>query len=313
MAGGQNNTASGVQATVGGGVWDAALGSYATVGGGWGNVASNYLSTIAGGHNNVAMGNSATICGGYANTANGSGAFVGGGGYDGSSYHANAASGAASVVSGGLNNSGGGLYAVVGGGGGNSAAGNYATIPGGAYNLASGAYSFAAGRYAEAQHTGAFVWADSQAPLFSSSVNDSVSFRCQGGVTFTSASGAGNSTVSWAPGNGSWQFSSDRNLKECFATVDTRTLLEKISQLPITEWNYIGYAQRHIGPMAQDWQALFPLNDSDTMLNSADVAGISVAAIQGLNQKLNEKDAEIQALKQSVAELKAMVEKLAGK
>jgi cell division protein FtsB len=56
------------------------------------------------------------------------------------------------------------------------------------------------------------------------------------------------------------------------------------------------------------------------MLNSADVAGVSLAAIQGLNQKveaqsvqMQAKDAEIQDLKQSVAELKAMVEKLAGK
>jgi prefoldin subunit 5 len=34
------------------------------------------------------------------------------------------------------------------------------------------------------------------------------------------------------------------------------------------------------------------------------------AAIQGLNQKLNEKDAEIQAFKQSVAELKETLTKL---
>ena len=44
-----------------------------------------------------------------------------------------------------------------------------------------------------------------------------------------------------------------------------------------------------------------------------DADGVALAAIQGLNQKLNEKDAEIQDLKQSVAKLKAMVEELAGK
>jgi len=44
-----------------------------------------------------------------------------------------------------------------------------------------------------------------------------------------------------------------------------------------------------------------------------DEEGVALAAIQGLNQKLNEKDAEIQDLKQNVAELKAMVQKLAGK
>jgi phage shock protein A len=42
-----------------------------------------------------------------------------------------------------------------------------------------------------------------------------------------------------------------------------------------------------------------------------DESGMALAAIQGLNQKLNEKDAEIQALKQSVAELKETLTKLA--
>ena len=56
--------------------------------------------------------------------------------------------------------------------------------------------------------------------------------------------------------------------------------------------------------MARDFHARFPLNDSDTTLNDADLFGVASASIQGLNQKLKEKDAEIQALKESVAELK---------
>ena len=98
--------------------------------------------------------------------------------------------------------------------------------------------------------------------------------------------------------------------------MDTRSLLEKIGQLPITEWNYIGYAQRHIGPVAQDWHALFPLNASNTTLNDADLHGVELAAIQGLNQKveetLKEKDARISALETELAKLKQMVEKLAS-
>ena len=38
--------------------------------------------------------------------------------------------------------------------------------------------------------------------------------------------------------------------------------------------------------------------------------GVALAALQGLNQKLEEKDVEIQALKQSVAELKQLVSQL---
>jgi phage shock protein A len=48
-----------------------------------------------------------------------------------------------------------------------------------------------------------------------------------------------------------------------------------------------------------------------------DEEGIALAAIQGLNQKLEDqlktKDAEIQELKQNMAELKKMVQSLAEK
>ncbi len=40
--------------------------------------------------------------------------------------------------------------------------------------------------------------------------------------------------------------------------------------------------------MAQDFHRLFPLNDDDKMLEDADLHGVELAAIQGLNQKLQE-------------------------
>ena len=64
--------------------------------------------------------------------------------------------------------------------------------------------------------------------------------------------------------------------------------------------------------MAQDFHAAFGLGADDKHIADVDEGGVALAAIQGLNQKLNAKDAEIQDLKQSVAELKALVEKLAG-
>ena len=72
------------------------------------------------------------------------------------------------------------------------------------------------------------------------------------------------------------------------------------------EWNYKGYDQRHVGPMAQDFHAAFPFNENDKMLNSADVAGVSLAAIQGLNQELNDKQAEIAELRGKVAKMDAL-------
>ena len=60
----------------------------------------------------------------------------------------------------------------------------------------------------------------------------------------------------------------------------------------------------NIGPMAQDFKAAFYPGRDDKSITTLEYDGVELAAIQGLNQKLNEKDAEIQALKQSVAELK---------
>ncbi len=72
-------------------------------------------------------------------------------------------------------------FGTVSGGAGNSAA-LYATVPGGRDNTAAGSYSFAAGRNAKADHSGVFVWADSQTTEFRSSANNQFLIRAAGGV-----------------------------------------------------------------------------------------------------------------------------------
>ena len=46
------------------------------------------------------------------------------------------------------------------------------------------------------------------------------------------------------------------------------------------------------------------------MIGFVDEQGVALAAIQALNQKLNERDSEIQQLSQSVAQLEALVAEL---
>ena len=116
----------------------------------------------------------------------------------------------------------------------------------------------------------------------------------------------------------SWINSSDRNLKRDFAAVDTKAVLEQVAALPVQTWSYKAQpGEKHLGPVAQDFHAAFGLGADDVSIATVDEGGVALAAIQGLNRKLeNEakaKDAEIQQLKQSVAELKTMVEKLASK
>jgi hypothetical protein len=91
---------------------------------------------------------------------------------------------------------------------------------------------------------------------------------------------------------------SDRNLKENFETVDSREVLEKVAAMPISRWNFIGDAGTpHIGPMAQDFHAAFGTGTDDKHIATVDADGVALAAIQGLNAKLAEKEAEIAELK----------------
>jgi len=93
---------------------------------------------------------------------------------------------------------------------------------------------------------------------------------------------------------------SDRNAKENFTAINVSDILAKIAALPVTRWNYKtdSHAEQHIGPMAQDFQAAFQLSADDKHISVVDEGGVALAAIQGLNRKLDQKDAEIQALKQ---------------
>jgi hypothetical protein len=106
---------------------------------------------------------------------------------------------------------------------------------------------------------------------------------------------------------------SDRNAKKNFRPVDTVAVLEKLAAIPIERWNYQWEKDSdvpHLGPMAQDFKGAFYPGRDDKTISMLEFDGVALAALQGLNRKLEEKDAEIQALKQSVAELKQLVSQL---
>jgi hypothetical protein len=111
---------------------------------------------------------------------------------------------------------------------------------------------------------------------------------------------------------------SDRNAKEAFTPVNAREVLDKVSRLPITEWQYKTQAgARHLGPMAQDFHAAFDLGRDDRHITTVDEDGVALAAIQGLNEKLEaqarDKDQRIQQLENSVEALKTLVNQLAAR
>jgi hypothetical protein len=104
---------------------------------------------------------------------------------------------------------------------------------------------------------------------------------------------------------------SDRNAKENFAPVSPREVLGKVAALPISTWNYKEMRDgRHMGPMAQDFHAAFGLGGSDTTITTVDPDGVALAAIQGLNELLKEKDTKIAHLEQRLTELEKLVHTL---
>jgi hypothetical protein len=142
-----------------------------------------------------------------------------------------------------------------------------------------------------------------------------------GGATFSSGAVGPNQNVIWVPGSASWSFTSDRNAKDRVEPVDTQSVLDKVTRIAINEWSYIGYDQRHIGPMAQDFHEQFPLNENDKALNDADLHGVTLAAIQGLNEKVEsgkqKTESRVQQLEQKleqketeITELKVRLQKL---
>jgi hypothetical protein len=120
-------------------------------------------------------------------------------------------------------------------------------------------------------------------------------------------------------GSGSWSTLSDRSAKEEFHAVDVREVLDRLVAVPISNWNYKTQDKsiRHLGPMAQDFRAAFNLGEDNRHIAEVDEGGVALAAIQGLNQKveqqaaqLKEKDEAIQELGKNLAELKELVSKL---
>jgi Chaperone of endosialidase len=106
---------------------------------------------------------------------------------------------------------------------------------------------------------------------------------------------------------------SDRNAKTNFSSVNSLEVLAKVARLPIQRWNYKTDASKlqHIGPMAQDFYAAFGLNGSDNKhISTVDAQGVALAAIQGLNQKLDGLKTENAALKEQLSALTARLAKL---
>jgi hypothetical protein len=319
VSGGFGNNASGLGATVGGGFINSAQGDYSTVAGGFENLANGLESTALGnestanGRISTAIGNSAFAQGDFS-TALGDNTLASG--TDSTAFgNETTAGGDNSAVGGGIGNIASGLDATISGGYHNSATNTAATVPGGENNVAGGVASFAAGNEAKAINAGAFVWGDNTGTITTSVAANSVTFRASGGYRlFTGTGAAGAQLLANAT---SWTTISDRNAKKNFQSVDTVAVLDKLAAIPVQQWNYKWEKDSdvpNVGPMAQDFKHAFYPGRDDKGISTLEFDGVELAAIQGLNEKvevsIRKLEAENAELKQSVDELKAMVKQL---
>lgn len=318
----------------------SATDDYCTVAGGFFNRAGNggtvgdaNSATVGGGSSNVADGGESTVAGGSGNRASGLAAFVGGGRNNEAAYEAtvgggeaNTASGDRTFIGGGIGNTAASDYSAIPGGVGNVARGDGSMIPGGIENETHALCALAAGRHARTRFDGSFVWADVaaaagiEADPFRSDVRaNQFNAFASGGVRFVTRydlEGLPVASAELAPGGSSWLSLLDRASVADLRKVDPRDILARLRTLPVSTWSFAAQdpSVRHLGPLAEDFRAAFGLGESDRHIGHLDADGIALAAIQGLAQEVEDRDARIASVERDAREreawtLRALAEK----
>ncbi len=301
VAGGDDNTASGGTfggATVGGGTLNLASGDWSTVSGGTQNQATNYYAAVPGGQFNLAGGYCSFAAGENAQAVNDN-CFVWSDGYDSlpdetfvlSSTADNQflihATGGVGI---GTNDPQAQLHVSSSGGNSFPQAQLDQQNPSGTSRLRFTLGGIVSDRWDLAATTSEFV-------IYSGSIGANMLLLNSSGLTV----------------DGTFVSSSDRNLKAGFEPVDARSVLAKVAAMPITRWHYTNdLATPHLGPMAQDFHAAFDLGADDKHIATVDEEGVALAAIQGLNQKVDEKEARIQNQAAEIKNLKQQNDLLAA-
>jgi hypothetical protein len=154
------------------------------------------------------------------------------------------------------------------------------------------------------------------ADVSAENLNNATAIGAQAIVNASNKIRLGNTAVTVIEGQVAFTASSDKNKKENFNPVDGEKVLRKIRGFELMSWNFIGHDPkefRHYGPMAQDFFAAFGDDGvgkigSETTINSGDMAGILMSAVQALEKRtaeLKQKDAQLAVLQSTVEELKA--------
>ena len=257
-------------------------GNYSSIPGGVENTVKGHASLCGGGIRNQVLADGAIVGSGYENVAESVNSGVLSGAQNRTSNvlagvlagQGNEANGAASGIVAGLHNTTRGTNAIVTGGEGNDA---------------NGLNSFVHGRNTRAEGDNTFAAGDGSLPTVAERP-DTLVLRYSQGYTFHTGE---NTAVIFPAGADGPVLRADRDVQTNLRSLVPLEVLYKLQQVPIYQYN---------GPMAQDWYAVFPNKDKkvSTDLHVSDLHSISLAAIQGLYQKLSALEAEVADLRRRV-------------
>ena len=107
--------------------------------------------------------------------------------------------------------------------------------------------------------------------------------------------------------SGVWTNASSRTFKDAFTAIDPVTVLQKLVALPVKAWFYKGNHDdgQHMGPVAEEFAETFGLGSNEKYIGTVDESGVALAAIQGLNKKV---EAENTTLRHENAELRGTLD-----
>jgi hypothetical protein len=268
------------------------------IGGGSANqIQGGTQSVIAGGGNNSISGNWSTIPGGQYNVASGNYSFAAG---QSAQTYNNGTFIWADSTAGIFNSTGDNQFCIRASGGIQVDSGTsmfFNTTTRQMLNLFGSSYGIGVQSLTEYFRSASdFSW-------FKGGVHNNGQNNPGGGTELMRLYGNGNLQVSGGFGN-----LSDRNAKEKFESVSPRDILEKVAALPVSRWSYKTDPEtRHVGPMAQDFYAAFNVGTDDKHIGLGDEGGVALAAIQGLNEKVESENAQLRA---ENVELNARLERL---
>jgi hypothetical protein len=334
VGGGDSNTSSADNATVAGGSTNRATDTFATVGGGHNNWVDGQYSTIGGGSDNTITAANCVISGGHTNLASLAFSTVGGGfGNTSSGTFSTVPGGSANVAAGSLSFAAGNRAKAMNPGTfvwSDSQNADFASTANNQFLVrALGGVGIGTSNPAAQLHV-----ASSNAVLFWITQNNPNDFTRLRMKVATNQSWEMDVSTGVTPSLQFWNATlrmtidyngnvsatsfnptSDRNAKENFQSVNPLDVLDKVSALPISRWNFKNdAATTHLGPMAQDFHAAFDVGVDDKHIATVDADGVALAAIQGLNRKLTEelkrRDTENAEMKQELGELKQLVSRL---